>query len=590
MKKAFYLILTIFFNVMSAAEHRVSSLTDDINFSLEDSLLEQKKIEAIAKEDNNVIDLHHERIKNFLELIDVDNPNVEKLSQLEIERFNVNLQDNHLRSALHYAILGDHKYAINYLLHSKNINLALEDVEGFTCLSLAVEKNDIELVKILLKLADENSKRDMLNSRSLKNKRYILSKGQRDFVDFIKKSDNEKKLIKELIEQVKEAQKLFQRAVKSKNEVLRNNSDWRRNAGGDLELETLPVEALKFRLEARIQSQNIKRLNKEAEAKHNLAIELRRMAYRSICEFRKYSKFIGLTPLALAVIQENKEMVKLLLSNGANPRIKIVDVDDQGVLKVDVEAYNIDGNLCKLANKLNKKTCLKYLEKAIPFWSSGEHTFITAISEGQIALINLLLQNSCIDICDSFLHRIIASDNRIWKIDEIVKILLSHKADPNALCFREYPLEIAVKRNATSIAKVLIDAKADANACCYLDVAINNNNCEMFKLLLEANSDHEIMTNSAMEWALKIDNQEIVDLLIARGCSIEKILNHQYPWNQNTFKSLKESLADSDTDGHESDDDIEIDQEADDFGLLRDKNEDSKKNDFNVDSEDSGDE
>ena len=78
-----------------------------------------------------------------------DLPAVQRLAS---EGFDVNLQDEIGKGALHYAVEGEHYKVVQWLLEQgANVNLHDDDMIGETALSLAAQRDYPELVELLLK-------------------------------------------------------------------------------------------------------------------------------------------------------------------------------------------------------------------------------------------------------------------------------------------------------------------------------------------------------------------------------------------------------------------------------------------------------
>ncbi len=220
------------------------------------------------------------------------------------------------------------------------------------------------------------------------------------------------------------------------------------------------------------------------------------------------SEFKGNTPLMLAVASKNKEMVKLLLDNGANINIKdkiygytplIIAVrvgsieiakllldhcadinikDDEGNTAIaTAENYSKLGNMIHLLEEYGAKTTQQVNNDLLSAAKQGNLELVNqAIADG--ADVNAIINNS------TALHIVSRSGNL-----EIAKVLLDNKADINIkIKIGITPLMLASYYGNTDIVKFLLDNGAKVNVVAKngdtaLSIAENKGHKDIINLL-----------------------------------------------------------------------------------------------------------
>ncbi|SCV58166.1 related to ankyrin 1 [Fusarium fujikuroi] len=226
-----------------------------------------------------------------------------------------------------------------------------------------------------------------------------------------------------------------------------------------------------------------------------------------------------LHPVNLAVENENKKCLALLLSHGFNPNI--VTPKGDTALRMAIQARRLD--ICKMLLESNADPDLTPDKVNTPL--------IQAISEGDLDIVKLLIENKAtIDKREappddgwSRTPMQVAVD---WNRPEIVQYLIEKGADPDARDSDGIPvigsagnadsrtaLNFAICSNHLATVQVLLDAKTkpDINAAMIygdLRIVIPNGYIEIVEAMLEAGVDvnkTDENGESLLAWAIKLN-------------------------------------------------------------------------------------
>jgi len=228
----------------------------------------------------------------------------------------------------------------------------------------------------------------------------------------------------------------------------------------------------------------------------------------------------GMTPLACAVVQEQTDVVRYLLNQGADPNIP----DKNGDTPLGLAASRDKTNgtpLCELllakgaeVNPTNNKT-----EFNIPPLS-------WAVSSDNTELVKILLAHGADpngrggNILRSAAGR---GDT------EIVALLLDHGANLKALSDGMTPLHDAAEGGRDEVVKLLLSKGAAVNARRYdgatpLMSAADREHKSTVEILLAAGADINAVDdkgNTPLHWAVARENTEVVEILLAHGADLK---------------------------------------------------------------------
>ncbi|XP_057333537.1 putative ankyrin repeat protein RF_0381 [Microplitis mediator] len=200
--------------------------------------------------------------------------------------------------------------------------------------------------------------------------------------------------------------------------------------------------------------------------------------------------FYDLTPLQVAVENENVKIVELLIKNNAH--------------------VNIDSKRSTVLTKAARK--------------------------GNFELVDLLIKAGAHVNPDSEqakpLHMAIAKNNY-----EMTECLIARGADVNSISKNRTSLQTAVKRGNKPIVELLLRHSADVNDCLngksVLCIAVENNNFELAELLLNAGACINPISfyGVPLHWAILENNYGMVEYLITRGADVNGIgFVDKYPY------------------------------------------------------------
>ena len=218
----------------------------------------------------------------------------------------------------------------------------------------------------------------------------------------------------------------------------------------------------------------------------------------------------GNTPLSVAIINNNKEMIKLLLEYGARP-----DKDNlNDSLLFSCEKNDIE--VAKLLLEFGADPNIKNnFDKTPLYW---------ACDNNNIELVKLLLEHGANPNIilkgyeeNSLLHWSVTLDEP--EDIEVAKLFIENGADVNVKNkFGVTPLYEACSNNNIKVAKLLLEHGADPNnkdeyGYTPLYRACRRNNTELIKLLLEHGAGKDLDVNNLPDYITK--NKEIEDLVLS---------------------------------------------------------------------------
>ena len=268
----------------------------------------------------------------------------------------------------------------------------------------------------------------------------------------------------------------------------------------------------------------------------------------------------GCTPLTLAVIKKNFDIVRLLLHASSNPNLcdyngyapihYAVHYEDmmsvtllltESVIKVDVNLQDSEGcTPLALAVKTKNFAIAKLLLEAESDPNICDNDVFTpidhAVAHGGIALVRLLFNESLIEL-DVNAHRddgwTSLSHAVQMKDFAIVKLLLESGSDPNIMDSYGYTtIHYAVEYGDTAMVKLLlteslikvdVDIEQQHEGDTPLTIAIRQNDTAIAKLLIEAGAD--INCPRAFIVAVRQENLNMCKLLIEHGYDVNMPLS-----------------------------------------------------------------
>lgn len=197
----------------------------------------------------------------------------------------------------------------------------------------------------------------------------------------------------------------------------------------------------------------------------------------------------GMTPLHLAVTSCSAEVVKLLIQEGADLNAKSVSGDKQTPFELAIDLMNFDVISGFLSKGVNLLSAL----------SDGKYIIHKAVEQGQVKLLNLLIEN---------------------------------KADVNKEDRQKRtPIYYALKALSYECYKILLDNGAISNLVEIDDVTameyvFENNHIQLLKLLLSKHTNIE-RRMQLLAKAASAKNLEVVNLILESNANL-KMVEHYY--------------------------------------------------------------
>ena len=258
----------------------------------------------------------------------------------------------------------------------------------------------------------------------------------------------------------------------------------------------------------------------------------------------------GRSPLFIAVKNNNYELTRLLINNGANVQFIqdghsiLMEASDEADVRItelllrkgapinfktEQEPGAIfdaieDGNLGVVNALIKAGADIEVRDK------EGRTPLLFAFDEGEIKIAQMLIENGADVNAESDSGWSVLMEASLRDQPELVEMLISEGANVNALSYHNHSaLNGAVRREKLENARILIASGADVNwkydGYTPLCEAARRNNYLLIKLLLENNADPEIGETSRGEKPLFMGSSEkdprIVDLLIQHGASVD---------------------------------------------------------------------
>lgn len=223
----------------------------------------------------------------------------------------------------------------------------------------------------------------------------------------------------------------------------------------------------------------------------------------------KYEEFLDVPIVMYAINRGDKEIVEILLNNGADTSLK----------------YPSFGSLLDYAIKENHNEIIELLfKKNIDFDITS--ALYTAIRNDNPKLIEILINKNFLKFfnCNSELMYIFGSPLD-YSIDtnkyEISKILFEYKVKVNL----KEALKKAINHENIKLVELIIDnglciLKKSIDCSLFLDLSIEKNNYEISKLLIENKIESNL--NLLLHKSIKNRNIQLVHLLLSKGATILK--------------------------------------------------------------------
>jgi ankyrin repeat protein len=410
----------------------------------------------------------------------------------------------------------DQKLLINFILKI-GADIEAKSDKGFTPLNLALQKGQIEIVKLLLKKGAD------IEARSNEGYTPLHLATCVGFVDIIKIL-------------------LDQKADKEKKTYNNYTALHLASFNGHIEVVAL---LLSFSVDKEVRESKGQTALHLATINGHIKIVKLLLAKNAKINGKNSN---GRTALHLAIYYKHTEIVKLLLERKADIDAK----DSQDFTPLHHAAYHCHIEIVKLLLEKNANIDTKDKKSLTPLHHSAYHGRIEIVKllleknasieekdsnaltplhhaayHGHIEIVKLLLEkNANIDAKDKNdltpLHHA-AYHGHI----EIVKLLIECKADIEARSNEGFtPLHLALQNGQTEIAKLLIKRKADIktknnNGNIILHLVASNGHAEILELLLEYDIGKELLNHqdrdgkTALHFAVLNNFPKIVDLLLA---------------------------------------------------------------------------
>ncbi len=244
------------------------------------------------------------------------------------------------------------------------------------------------------------------------------------------------------------------------------------------------------------------------------------------------------TPLHLACFYGNKEVIELLLAAGAN--VNAVRIDGWTPLHVAADIENI--SITKLLLTAGADITIKNNEGKTAFYYAEEPE-LKALLDPKIALFKAFSTSKYKEV-----KRVLESGVDVNSVDEdgntvlhyaayndeteIAELLLSKGANVNAVNReKETPLHMASDEGDKEIVKLLLGAGANVNAVeidgkTPLHMAVENGHFEIVKLLLGAGANVNAVSKNGtvpLHVAVEDGSMELVKVFLAAGANVNAL-------------------------------------------------------------------
>ena len=292
----------------------------------------------------------------------------------------------------------------------------------------------------------------------------------------------------------------------------------------------------------------------------------------------------GYTPLHLAIVHDNYDILQILIENGANINEKYFN-DTPILLAIKKNKPNIIKLLIEKGANLNEKddfgnTPLHFayinelFDRVILLIEQGADIYIQ--NRDGSTIIDLIMEKE-IDINNSYEISDDNEDKNIKIIDKLLekgvnidihkkmnnltlllyiaiidnllnltKLLIEKGVDINSLKYRDSFLNLAIINKSSGIAKLLIEKGANINIQNYnnktpLELAIDNDLIDIVKILIKKISEET--NNPELHIAIRYESTKIVNLLINEGVDINKPDNSGNTPLQSAIKNKLSEIA-----------------------------------------------
>ncbi|MCK9544929.1 MAG: ankyrin repeat domain-containing protein [Novosphingobium sp.] len=422
----------------------------------------------------------------------IENNNIHIVKLLIDNGANINKKGYDNKEFIIHATELGHKEIVELLI-KLNVDINAKDHLGDTALMIAARYNNTDIVKLLL---------DAKANPVLKNDHSNFSSKKLDYsaLALAKQYKANSKIIKMLKDAshnklYKDQTKLMKAIAKGKNKIIEKIIN---NHGADIINAEDKHKMTPLTLAIQCANKDIIKLLINNGANVNIEDGLKK------------------TPLIKAVEQNNKSIVKLLINNGANVNVNIEDISKKTPLMKAVEQNN----------KSIAKLLIKYgadINQAIPY---GTYKTLSPL---KLALMNqnydmaILLINAKAYDKSSFLY---AAEEGYT---EILKAMIENDANINIQADNGWiALILATKKGHVDIVKLLITAGIDINATnsngdTALMKAAFYGYKDIVELLIAANINVNITNKwgkTALTYAVRKEHADIVKLLIEAGGNI----------------------------------------------------------------------